>query len=63
MFYRDVVRGARHTGYAGRLGKESAAVLADFIIVDMFGEVCSGQQTPKEAVRRAERRARRHYRT
>src|SRR5574341_747816 len=28
MFYRDVVRGARHTGYAGRLGKESAAVLA-----------------------------------
>jgi multiple sugar transport system substrate-binding protein len=62
-FYRDVVRGARHMGYAGRLGKESAAVLADFIVVDMFGEVCTGQQTPQEALRRAERRARRHYRT
>ena len=42
-------RGARHAGYAGRLGKRSAAVLADFIIVDMFGEVCIGEQTPKEA--------------
>jgi multiple sugar transport system substrate-binding protein len=63
MFFRDVVRGARHTGYAGRLGKESAAVLADYIIVDMFGEVCTGQQTAQDAVRRAERRARRHYRT
>jgi multiple sugar transport system substrate-binding protein len=62
MFYRDVVRGARHTGYAGRLGKESAGVLADFIVVDMFGEVCTGQRTPKEAALRAEKRARRYYR-
>jgi len=62
MFYRDVVKGARHAGYAGRLGQESAGVLADFIIVDMFGEACTGQQTPKQAVRRAERRARRYYR-
>jgi multiple sugar transport system substrate-binding protein len=61
-FYRDVVRGARHDGYAGRLGKESAAVRADFIIVDMFGEACSGRYTPKEAAQRAEKRARRHYR-
>ncbi len=63
MFYRDVVRGARHTGYAGRLGEESAAALADFIVVDMFGEVCTGRQTPRQAARRAERRARRYYRT
>jgi multiple sugar transport system substrate-binding protein len=62
MFFRDVVRGARHAGYAGRVGKESAAVLADFIIVDMFGEACTGQQTPREAVLRAEKRVRRHYR-
>ena len=47
LFFRDVVRKGRHTGYAGRLGKESAAVLADFIIVDMFAEACTGQQTPK----------------
>jgi multiple sugar transport system substrate-binding protein len=63
MFFRDVVRRARHTGYAGRLGKESARVLADFIVVDMFAEACTGQQTPKEAAQRAEKRAQRHYRT
>jgi len=62
VFYRDVVRGARHTGYAGQLGQASAATLADFIVVDMFGEACTGQQTPKQAVLRAERRARRYYR-
>ena len=53
MLYRDIAKGARHTGYAGRLGKESAAVLADFIIVDMFGEACTGQQTRGEAAQRA----------
>jgi multiple sugar transport system substrate-binding protein len=62
LFYRDVVRGAVHNGYAGRLGEESAATLADFIIVDMFGEVCTGQRSPKQAMLRAEKRARRHYR-
>ena len=61
-FYRDVVRGAVHNGYAGRLGEESAAMLADFIIVDMFGEVCTGQRTPRQALLRAEKRARRYYR-
>ena len=63
VFYRDVVRGARHNGYAGKLGKESAGVLADFIIVDMFGEACTGRYTAKEAVQRAHKRAQRHYRT
>jgi multiple sugar transport system substrate-binding protein len=63
LYYRDVVRHMRHSGYAGRLGKESAAALADFIVVDMFAEVCTGQQSPQQAVRRAERRAMRHYRT
>jgi multiple sugar transport system substrate-binding protein len=62
-FFRDIVRGARHNGYAGKLGKESAAVLADFIVVDMFGEACTGRYSPKDAVQRAERRAHRHYRT
>jgi multiple sugar transport system substrate-binding protein len=63
VFFRDVVKGARHMGYAGRLGRESAAALADFIIVDMFGEACTGRYSPKDALLRAEKRARRHYRT
>jgi multiple sugar transport system substrate-binding protein len=62
VFYRDVVKTMRHAGYAGKLGQASAATMADFVVVDMFAEACSGQQTPKEAAQRAETRARRHYR-
>jgi multiple sugar transport system substrate-binding protein len=63
MYYRDVVKYLRHYGYAGKLGRASASVTADFVVVDMFAEACTGQQTPKEAALRAERRAMRHYRT
>jgi ABC-type branched-subunit amino acid transport system ATPase component len=59
---RDVVKDMRSGAYAGRLGKESAAAAADFVVVDMFAEACTGQQTPKEAAQRAETRARRLYR-
>ncbi len=62
-FFRDVMRNMRHNGYAGRLGKASASAMADFVVVDMFAEACTGQQTPKEAMLRAEKRAMRHYRT
>src|SRR3954452_6897581 len=62
VFYREVVKTLRHDGYAGKLGQASAAAMADFVVVDMFAEVCSGQQTPREAAQRAETRARRHYR-
>ncbi|HJP97128.1 MAG TPA: extracellular solute-binding protein [Rhodanobacteraceae bacterium] len=62
VFYRDVVKTMRHDGYAGSLGLASAATMADFVAVDMFAEACSGQQTPSAAARRAEARARRHYR-
>ena len=62
IFFRDVMKNLRALGYAGRLGQDSAAVAADFVVVDMFAEACTGQQTPKEAAQRAEKRARRHYR-
>jgi multiple sugar transport system substrate-binding protein len=57
MFFRDIARGARHAGYACRLGKESAAVLADFIIVDMFGEVCTGADPEGGGAARRDTRA------
>ena len=62
VFFRDVVKTMRHDGYAGTLGQASAATMADFVVVDMFAEACAGQQTPREAAQRAEKRARRHYR-
>jgi multiple sugar transport system substrate-binding protein len=61
VFFRDVVKTMRPLGYAGKLGRASAAAAADFVVVDMFAEVCTGQQTPKEAAQRAEKRALRHY--
>jgi multiple sugar transport system substrate-binding protein len=37
-------------------------VMGDFVVVDMFGEVCTGNQTPKAAAQRAAERAKRYYR-
>jgi multiple sugar transport system substrate-binding protein len=61
-YFRDVVKHQRHFGYAGKLGRASAATTADFVVVDMFAEACTGQQSPQAAAARAERRVRRHYR-
>lgn len=59
--YRDTVKNMLWNGYAGKLGAASAGVMADYVVVNMFAEAASGQQTPKEAAARAERRAIRYY--
>ena len=53
----------RANGYAGPLGPASAAVMADYVLVDMFAEAVTGQRTPEQAAKRAEERAKRFYRT
>ncbi|MEQ9324752.1 MAG: hypothetical protein RIF41_36640 [Polyangiaceae bacterium] len=40
----------------------SAAVLSDFVVVNMVASVCSGQATPEEAAAEAQRRCERYYR-
>lgn len=59
--YRDTVKNMLWNGYSGKLGPASAAAMADYVVVNMFAEAASGQQTPKEAAARAERRAARYY--
>ena len=59
--FRDVLENSRPGGYAGKLGYASAGVLADFIVVDMVAEAASGQNTPKDAAARAQKRAERYY--
>ncbi|MGQ0579592.1 MAG: ABC transporter substrate-binding protein [Betaproteobacteria bacterium] len=49
-------------GYAGTLGAASAGCIADFIVVNMVAEAASGAATVKEAMSRAEKRAKRYYR-
>lgn len=60
--YRDCMKNMLWNGYDGPLGYASAAVMADYIVVNMFAEVAAGQQTAKDAAARAERRAARYYR-
>ncbi len=59
--FRDVLKYALDDGYSGSLGYASAAVIGDFVVVDMFGEACTGNQTPKAAAQRAAERAKRYY--
>ncbi len=59
--YRETIARSLPNGYAGPLGPASAAVMAEYIVVDMFAEVLTGAKTPKEAARTAEKRAMRYY--
>lgn len=55
--YQNATARMLWNGYAGELGAASAAVMADFVLVDMFAEAASGASTPDEAIARAEQRA------
>jgi multiple sugar transport system substrate-binding protein len=61
--YKTVIADAQYTGYNGSVGEAAAAVLSDFVMVNMVASVCAGQATPAEAAAEAERRAQRYYRT
>ncbi len=60
--YRDCLKNMLWNGYSGPLGYASAAAMADYIIVDMFAQVCAGDKSPKEAAEAAAKRAERYYR-
>jgi multiple sugar transport system substrate-binding protein len=49
-------------GGLGSVGEKAAAALADFIVLDMFANVCTGREDPKGAIKIAERQAQRLYR-
>jgi multiple sugar transport system substrate-binding protein len=59
--YKHVLKDSLWDGYKGSLGEASAAVLAEFVMVNMVAAVCTGQLTPEEAAAEAQRRAERYY--
>jgi multiple sugar transport system substrate-binding protein len=61
--FKDAMNLKRWIGYKGPVSHAAAAVNADYVLVQMFAAVASGQSSPRDAARDAERRARRHYRT
>jgi multiple sugar transport system substrate-binding protein len=60
--FRDGSKLTKYIGYPGKVGTASAGVAADLVIVQMFAEAASGQASIKDAIARAEKRARRYYR-
>ncbi|GAU82459.1 ABC transporter substrate-binding protein [Bosea sp. BIWAKO-01] len=60
--YQRASETLRPNGYSGPLGYASAAVMADYVLLDMFAEGATGQRTPEEAIKRAEARINRYYR-
>jgi multiple sugar transport system substrate-binding protein len=61
--YRDVAKRARTPGGRGTLGENAAAAIADFILVDMFANYCTGREDVKGSIAAAERQLKRIYRT
>jgi multiple sugar transport system substrate-binding protein len=63
LAYRDTCAGSFWNGYKGPITAASGAVTADYVNVQMFAAVSVGQATPEEAVKEAERRAMRYYKS
>jgi multiple sugar transport system substrate-binding protein len=59
---RDVAKRTLTAGHLGSVGEKAAAALADFIVLDMFANVCTGREDAKSAMKIAERQAQRLYR-
>jgi len=60
--YRDAQKMPYWIGYKGPISSASGAVDAEYVLVQMFATVCSGQASPQEAANEAERRITRIYR-
>jgi multiple sugar transport system substrate-binding protein len=60
--FREAMDAAFWSGYKGPINQAAGAVAAEYILVQMCASVASGQATPADAAKEAERRARRYYR-
>ena len=60
--YRNTMDNRYWTGYKGPIIQAAGTVQAEYIMVQMFASVASGQATPEAAVKEAERRTKRYYR-
>ncbi|HEV7545448.1 MAG TPA: carbohydrate ABC transporter substrate-binding protein, partial [Reyranella sp.] len=60
--YREGMNNAFWTGYKGPISQAAGTVAAEYILVQMCASVASGQATPEDAAKEADRRARRYYR-
>jgi len=61
--YRDGCANEFWEGYKGPISAAAGAVAANYVLVNMFAAVSSGDATAKDAVSEAERLARRYYKS
>jgi multiple sugar transport system substrate-binding protein len=62
QLFKDAMQSDFYTGYKGPISAASGAVNADYVLVNMFASVATGQATPEAAAAEADRRAKRYYR-
>jgi multiple sugar transport system substrate-binding protein len=60
--FRDVAKRTRTAGGLGSVGEKAATAIADFVIVDMFANYCTGREDAKGSIAIAERQLKRIYR-
>ncbi len=60
--FRDAGKRTLVAGHRGTVGEKAAAAIAEFIVVDMFANVATGQMSSAVSVKDAARKARRIYR-
>ena len=60
--FRDVAKRTRTAGGLGSVGEKAATAIADFIVVDMFANYCTGREDVKGSIAIAERQLKRIYR-
>ncbi|MBI1244057.1 MAG: extracellular solute-binding protein [Alphaproteobacteria bacterium] len=61
--FKDTMRSPFWNGYKGPITEASGQANAEYVTVDMCAAVASGQATAQDAVREAERRAKRMFRS
>jgi multiple sugar transport system substrate-binding protein len=60
--YRDCVKNMYWNGYPGPIGPGSAAVMAEYVVVDMFANYCTKDMSKDKVIARAEKAIARAYR-
>jgi multiple sugar transport system substrate-binding protein len=61
--FRDVAVRTLTAGGLGSVGEKAAAALADFVVLDMFANYCTGRDDLKGSMAAADRQAKRIYRS
>ena len=60
--FRDAAKRSLTAGGLGSVGEKAATAIADFVVLDMFANYCTGREDVKGSIAIAERQAKRIYR-